>query len=56
MFQLRTWWIEEEIYKKLDKNKINFFIKNWYLKKESNRIILLDSWVLVLDYILKEII
>jgi len=56
MFQLRTNWLEKEIYKKLEREKINYFIKNWYLKKESEKIILTDSWVLVLDYILKEII
>ena len=56
MFQLRTSWIEENIYKKLDTEKINYFIENWYLEKKSNKIVLLDKWVLVMDYILKEII
>jgi len=56
MFWLRTSWIKKNIYEKLDQEKINYFIKNWYLKKESNKIILLDSGILVMDYILKEII
>jgi len=56
MFGLRTSWIEENIYKKLDIKKINYFIENWYLEKKSNKIVLLDKWVLVMDYILKEII
>lgn len=56
MFQLRTSWIEENIYKKLDTKKIDYFIENNYLEKKSNKIILLDKWVLVMDYILKEII
>ena len=56
MFQLRTSWIEEKIYKKLDTKKINYFIENNYLEKKSNKIVLLDKWVLVMDYILKEII
>jgi len=56
MFGLRTFWIKKEIYDKLDKEKIEYFIENWYLKKESNKIILSDSWILVMDYILKEII
>ena len=56
MFGLRTSWIEEDIYKKLNTNKIDYFIKNKYLEKKSNKIVLLDKWVLVMDYILKEII
>ncbi len=56
MFQLRTSWIEEGIYKKLDTKKIDYFIENNYLEKKSNKITLLDKWVLVMDYILKEII
>jgi oxygen-independent coproporphyrinogen-3 oxidase len=56
MFWLRTSWLKKEIYKKLNQEKLNYFLKNWYLKKESEKLILTDSWVLVLDYILSEII
>jgi oxygen-independent coproporphyrinogen-3 oxidase len=56
MFQLRTSWLNEEIYNKLDSENIEYFIKNWYLEKKSNKIILLDKWILVMDYILSEII
>jgi hypothetical protein len=59
MFQLRTSWIEENIYKKLDTKKINYFIENNYLisTREHARLLkLTDKWVLVMDYILKEII
>jgi len=79
MFQLRASWIEEKIYKKLDNNKINYFIENWYLEfslstrgfsplnnvknkydsetsSEWQILKLTDKWVLVMDYILKEII
>jgi oxygen-independent coproporphyrinogen-3 oxidase len=56
MFDLRTSWISKEIYSRLNQEKIKYFINNWYFKKESEKIILTDSWVLVLDYILKEII
>ena len=56
MFGLRTSWLEKDIYKKLNQEKINYFIKNWYLEKKSDKIILSDKWVLVLDYILKEIL
>ena len=62
MFQLRTSWIEENTYKKLDTKKIDYFIKNNYLefsfstKGFSPLLKLTDKWVLVMDYILKEII
>ena len=56
MFGLRTNWIWEEIIKKLNKEKIKEFLEWWYLKKEEDLIKLKNKWVLVLDYILKEII
>jgi len=56
MFWLRTSWIEKNIYEKLDQEKINYFLENWYFKKESNKIVLSDSWILVMDYILWEIV
>jgi len=61
MFQLRTSWIEESIYKKLDTKKIDYFIEKNYLESRECRpafptINLTDKWVLVMDYILKEII
>jgi len=56
MFQLRTIWLEKKIYEKLNKDKINYFIKEKYLQKKSDKIVLSDKWVLVLDYILGEII
>ena len=65
MFQLRTSWIEKNIYKKLDRKKIDYFIENNYLenspiisfhKGNEPKIKLTDKWVLVMDYILSEII
>jgi hypothetical protein len=62
MFQLRTWWLEKNIYKKLDTKKINYFLENNYLKYSLSTegfnplLKLTDKWVLVMDYILKEII
>lgn len=56
MFELRTSWLKEETFKKLDNKKINYLLENWYLKKESDKIILTDSWFIVMDYILSEII
>jgi len=56
MSDLRTNWIKEKYLNKLDKNKINDFIKNWYISKSNDFIKLENKWILVLDYILKEII
>ena len=56
MFQLRTSGLTKPIYEKLNKDKLNEFISWKYLEKKSNKIILLDKWVLILDYILWEII
>lgn len=56
MFWLRTRWLSKEIFKKLNTKKIQEFIDSWYLKLEENLLKLEDSWVLVLDYILREII
>jgi len=56
MFDLRTSWLEKDIYQKLDLKKIDYFIENWYLIKKFEKIILSDSWILLMDYILGEII
>ena len=56
MFQLRTSWVEQDICKKLNKERLEFFLREWYLEKKSDKIMLLDKWVLVMDYILKEIV
>lgn len=56
MFVLRTSWLSYEYVNKLDIDRINYFIKEWYLEKKDNKIILNNKWILVLDYILKEII
>ena len=56
MFQLRTSWLQEVIYNKLNQEKIEYFLENKYLEKKSNKIVLLDKWVLVMDYILSEIV
>ncbi|MDQ7009083.1 MAG: radical SAM family heme chaperone HemW [Candidatus Gracilibacteria bacterium] len=62
MFQLRTSGIEENIYKKLDQKKINYFIENSYLEYSfraesfSPLLKLTDKGVLVMDYILSEIV
>ncbi len=56
MFELRTSWLKKHTLNKMDIKKINYFIKNWYLKKVSDKVVLSDTWVLVMDYILGEII
>lgn len=56
MFDLRTNWINKTDLCRLDNDKIKDFIKSWYLYESNNEIILADKWVLVLDYILKEIL
>jgi oxygen-independent coproporphyrinogen-3 oxidase len=56
MFGLRTAWLEPEIYKKLNQEKINYFIKQNLLDFRQDKLVLLDNWVVLIDYIIKEII
>ena len=63
MFQLRTSGLEENTYKKLNQEKLNFFIEEKYLEKNTSfstegfsSLQLTDKWVLVMDYILWEIV
>lgn len=56
MFALRTKWLWLDLVEKLNKEKLEEFIKDWYLKKENDLIKLENKGVLVLDYILSEII
>jgi len=64
MFGLRTKWLEKDIYEKLDQDKINYFIENNYMQKNppfkkggiGENLVLTDSWILVMDYILSEIV
>lgn len=56
MFWLRTGWLEKDIYNKLNKTKINEFIDSKMLEIKDNKLILQDNWVVILDYIMKEIL
>ena len=56
MFWLRTSGLDEEIFKKLDKEKIEEFVNQGYLIKQNKKLKLLGKWVLVLDFIMSEII
>jgi hypothetical protein len=56
MFSLRTLWINQELEKKLDTQKIKYFIDEKYLIRQNNLLKLSDTWVAVMDYILSEII
>ncbi len=56
MFQLRTSWLEKDIYSKLNQEKIKYFIQEKLLKKDSWKIILTNKWILLLDYIIRELL
>ncbi len=56
MFWLRTSWLEKQLYSQLDQQKLSCFIQDWFLEEKSDRIILSDRGVMVMDYILWEII
>jgi oxygen-independent coproporphyrinogen-3 oxidase len=56
MFDLRTTWINLADLEKLNREKINFFVDNWYLSLQEEKLTLNDKWVWVLDYILWEVI
>jgi len=61
MFWLRTKWLSSDIYEKLNIEKIDYFIGEWLLEKRYNKsdspfLVITDNWVLLMDYILKEIL
>jgi coproporphyrinogen III oxidase-like Fe-S oxidoreductase len=56
MFDLRTSWVNLANLRKLNLQKINELIELWYLEFKRKELILTDKWILILDYILKEII
>jgi oxygen-independent coproporphyrinogen-3 oxidase len=56
MFGLRTNWLENSLVEKLDNKKIYQFIEDWYMYYKKWILKISDKWILVLDYILKEII
>jgi oxygen-independent coproporphyrinogen-3 oxidase len=56
MFGLRTVWLEQEIYQKLNQEKIKYFIEQKLLDFENKKLILSDNWVVFIDYIMKEIV
>ncbi len=56
MFGLRTIWLEQEIYKKLNQEKTKYFIEQKLLDFKQDKLVLLDNWVVLIDYIIKEIV
>lgn len=56
MFWLRTNWIQKEIYKKLNKEKINDFMKSWLLEIKNENLIISDKGISLIDKIILEII
>jgi oxygen-independent coproporphyrinogen-3 oxidase len=55
MFQLRTTWLRKNVYSQLNQEKITELLQEKFLIKKSDRIILSDKWVLVMDTILSQI-
>lgn len=56
MFWLRTTGLQKDVWKKLNQKKVAYFIENKLLKKDNDILQMEDNWVLLLDYIIKEII
>lgn len=56
MFWLRTSWLEENIYKNFDKQKLIELREKKLLKFIDNKLLVTDKWVILLDYVLKELI
>lgn len=56
MFSIRTKWISKCDLKQLNQEKVNYFLKIWYLEEKWEKIILAEKAVLLLDYILSEIL
>lgn len=54
MFDVRTNWIDEKVVK--NKNKLNELIQENYLEKIGSKINLTTKWILICDYIIKELI
>lgn len=55
MFWLRTSWISKDIIKELNQDKIDYFIKNWYLKS-GFKLSLTNKGILLMDYITSELL
>ncbi|MDD3302165.1 MAG: coproporphyrinogen-III oxidase family protein [Candidatus Gracilibacteria bacterium] len=56
IFGLRTSGLKQDIYKKLNQQKIKYFIKNKLLDFNNYKLILSDKGATLIDYIIKEII
>ena len=56
MFSIRTKWISKCDLEQLNQEKVNYFLKIWYLEEKWEKIILAEKAALLLDYILSEIL
>lgn len=56
MFSLRTWWISEKLAEKLNTNILQDYIKEWYLQKKLDKIILNKKYTNLIDFIIKQLI
>lgn len=54
MFDIRTNWIDEEVVR--NKLKLEEFLKEKYLEKIGTKIKLTSKWIMISDYIIKELI
>lgn len=56
MFWLRTSWISKSMYEKLNRQKIDEFIKDWLLEIKNKNLIITDNGISLIDKIILEII
>lgn len=56
MFWFRTWWISQDLAKKLDKNNLENYLQEWYLQKKWDKIILNKKFTNLIDFIIKQLI
>ncbi len=56
MFWFRTSWLEKKLYNQLNQEKINNFIKLWYINIENDTITIHDNVIHLMDKIISEII
>lgn len=56
MFWLRTSWINKDIYKSLDNNKITKYIEDWYFYYDFDILKISDKWIMLIDYLIYDIL
>lgn len=56
LFSLRTNWFDKNICENIDKDKLNFYIKNNYLQNKWDNVILNKKFTNLIDFIIKDLI